>query len=94
MIDRRKIAELRLMLVINESPAGSEQTLSDLETAVYPHLGELLALADAALEIRAAASGGALAHISTLGEATRVAMMKLDDLEREAERVKGTSEER
>jgi len=49
-MDRRKIAELRILLV--KDAVGGEQESCDLSDAIYPHVGELLALADTTLKIR------------------------------------------
>lgn len=49
-MDRRRIAELRMLLV--EDAAGGGRRCGDLLAEVRSVIGELLALADAALRIR------------------------------------------
>jgi len=50
MIDRSTIAKLRMLLIKNRMGGESEQ--NDLLDAIYPNVEELLALADAALDIQ------------------------------------------
>jgi hypothetical protein len=99
MMDRRKITELRVLLV--KSSVGGERERTELLDAVGPVAGELLALADAALKIRAvyqqqdelgAKLVGDLRHRSRVSEVVIAAMMDLDQLEAAARAVqKGES---
>jgi hypothetical protein len=84
MIDRRKIADLRLALIRANIKGGPNE--ADLNEVVRPVLGELLALADAALKIRkvckqrqtaASMEGSRLVIVHTVVEAMR----DLDELE-------------
>lgn len=89
MMDRKKISELRLLLL---SDAGSEQDRSDQEYEFYPYFGELLALADASLEIRLeyrrfADAGENLVDRYQFCKRVVDTMKKLDVLEKESQQV-------
>lgn len=86
MLDRKKIADLRLSLVradVRNQKGSSEEELS---TEIRPLIGELLALADAALKIRAVykdleSEGSPPWSAEVLAEHTCSAMRAFDELE-------------
>lgn len=90
-VDQRKVVEWRMRLVeilaSNGDPGG-------LFAEMGSHVGELLALANAALTIRSAYSRmrddvGALTSMTELGGALAGSMMGLDELEAAAMRAEG-----
>ena len=84
MIDNKKIADLRLALIRAEVHKGS-RTETALLAEVRPVIGELLALADAALKIRKVYKRrqDQRSHIAwmEMSKTVETAMRDLDDLE-------------
>ena len=94
MLDSKNIADLRLAL-IRANVATHGRGEEELIAQVRPVIGELLALADAALKIRRACKrpvkeGDAQNSSSVIVSATVLAMRDLDDLEHAHRRAGGS----
>jgi hypothetical protein len=91
-MDRRRIAELRIMLIKAAAGGDADRAHEDLLVEVRSNLGELLALADAALRIRDVynrliGGEGVLDYFesrSRLIDVVRSSMKELDALEEAA----------
>jgi len=91
-MDRRRIVELRIMLIKAAVGGDADRENKDLLVEVRSNLGELLALADVTLRIREVynrliGGEGALDYFesrSRLIDVVRVSMGDLDDLEKAA----------
>lgn len=91
-MDRRRIVELRIMLIKAAVGGDADRENKDLLVEVRSNLGELLALADVTLRIREVynrliGGEGALDYFesrSRLIDVVRASMRDLDDLEKAA----------